>query len=106
MGLLDLFGDSDEVKRAKEKIKRRRLQLLVHSNIYYDKNDSIIPDTTWNTWAQDLKELQEKYPNVAREIEYAEAFENFDPSTGYNLPYKDPRISNIADRLLKNRTDV
>ena len=43
-------------------IERRRRQLLVHSYIYYELNDSIISDDTWSKWAVELEELQRKYP--------------------------------------------
>ena len=37
-----------------EKIKQRRLQILVHSFIYYDLNENIISDDKWSQWAKEL----------------------------------------------------
>ena len=36
-------------------IKQRRLQLLVHSCIYYEFNQSIVDDATWARWAVELE---------------------------------------------------
>ena len=86
-----------------EKILRRRLQMLVHSNIYYGKNQNIISDNTFDKWGKELVELQTKYPEIAKQVEYASAFENWDGSTGAFLPYNDVRINSIANRLLSDK---
>lgn len=75
-----------------ELIKRRRLQILIHSCIYYEFNQNLITDTQWSTWALELERLQTKYPNIAKQVIWAEAFKNFDHSTGYNLPLRDPWV--------------
>lgn len=88
-----------------ELITRRRRQILVHSVIYYQMNDNLIPDSQWAAWATELYNLQKQHPDLARKCPYAKAFENFDPSTGYNLPLDDPWAVNKARQLLawKNR---
>ena len=93
--------------RIAELITRRRRQILVHSVIYYEMNDNLIPDSQWVSWANELYELQKQYPELARTGPYAKAFENFDPSTGYNLPLNDPWAVNKARQLLawKDRKD-
>ena len=73
-----------------ELINRRRRQILVHSVLYYEMNTNIVSDSQWSTWAKELDELQKKYPNIARQCVYSEDFDNFDPSTGFNLPLDDP----------------
>ena len=73
-----------------ELIKRRRLQLLIHSCIYYEYNTNLASDNQWATWAIELEELQTKYPKIAEQVILAEAFKDFDHSTGYNLPTRDP----------------
>lgn len=73
-----------------ELIKRRRLQLLIHSCIYYEYNTNLASDNQWATWAIELEELQTKYPKIAEQVIWAEAFKDFDHSTGYNLPTRDP----------------
>lgn len=83
-----------------ELIRRRRLQLLVHSAIYYQFNSNLISDLQWSQWAKELVDLQNQYPDIANTTVYANAFKDFDPSTGYNLPFSNPEIQTVAIRLL------
>lgn len=83
-----------------EKIQHRRLQILIHSCLYYEMNSNIIPDQKFDKWAHELADLQQRYPNIAREVRYAEDFEGFDGSTGMDLPIHEPEIVERAERLL------
>ena len=86
-----------------ELINRRRRQILVHSVIYYQMNDNLIADSTWSKWAVELDRLQKQYPEIASRVPYAEAFKDFDPSSGFNLPLDDPWAVNTARRLIEYR---
>lgn len=86
-----------------ELINRRRRQILVHSVIYYQMNDNLIADSTWSKWAVELDQLQKQYPEIASKVPYAEAFKDFDPSSGFNLPLDDPWAVNTARRLIEYR---
>lgn len=90
--------EADEVRSL---ILKRRLQVLVHSCIYYELNENIIPDNTWSAWAEELAELQKQYPGIAKRVDYAQEFQDFDGSTGFNLPTRNPEIMNKALYLLK-----
>lgn len=79
--------DKDQIA---ELITRRRRQILVHSIIYYKLDDCIVSDNQWAEWALELEELQAKYPDIADECPFADAFEGFEHSSGYNLPLDDP----------------
>lgn len=83
------------------KIQQRRYQLLVHSLLYYELDISLVSDAKWAEWGQELVELQNAHPSIASQVIFAEAFKQFDCSTGYNLPYRDAQVVNIAHRLLK-----
>lgn len=83
-----------------EKIQQRRLQILVHSYIYYELNQNIISDDKWNKWAHELVELQKKYPKESKQAKYADKFADFDSSTGMDLAYFDDFIVNRANYLL------
>lgn len=83
------------------KIQQRRYQILVHSLLYYDADISLVSDAMWSKWAQELVELQEAHPAIAEKVIFANAFKDFDGSSGFNLPYRDEQIVNIAYRLLK-----
>ena len=66
-------------------IRRRMLQIAVHSYIYYELNENIISDETWSKWAKELVELIKKYPKEFKTIKHHEWFEDFDGSTGFQF---------------------
>ena len=95
----------DEIR---ELITRRRRQILVHSIIYYKLDDCIVSDNQWAEWAVELEELQNDYPDIADECPFADAFEGFEHSSGYNLPLDNPwgvrkarYLIDLRDRKLK-----
>ena len=97
---MDLFEIEKPLQTIEEKIKQRRLQILVHSYIYYELNNNIISDKKWDIWSEELKELQQKYPNIAKKVIYAKQFKDWEGSTGAYLKY-DNNIKNKAEWLLK-----
>jgi NAD-dependent DNA ligase len=84
-------------------IKRRRLQILVHSYIYYHLDENIVSDSVFDSWAKELAILLRDHPN-----EYSDrfdfAFEGFDGTTGFHFP-RDPWIEGKAVSLLKGIKD-
>lgn len=90
-----------DLDKVRQKIRQRRRQILVHSYIYYELNDSLIGDNQWTQWALELVELQRKFPFIAESVEFHDAFLDFDGSTGYSLPYRDSRIAGTAEWLLR-----
>lgn len=86
-----------------ELISRRRRQILVHSIIYYKFDDNIISDATWAKWARELYDLQKQYPDIAATCPFADAYKDFDPSTGYNLPLDDSWGVSKALQLIRLR---
>lgn len=91
----------------KELINRRRRQLTVHSFIYYQLNKNIISDHDFDRWSKELVELQEQYPELAKQCIYHDEFKDFDGSTGFDLPYHYPEFQDDAYKLLdihKERT--
>lgn len=89
-------------------IKRRRFQILVHSYIYYKLNDNIISNATFDKWAEELIELQEKYPQISEEVELYEVFSEFkNIGDAARLPLdNDPRLDNRARQLLRDCRDA
>ena len=82
------------------KIKQRRLQILVHSCIYYEYDTTVVPDSSYDQWSRELVELQKKYPRETKAVkEYYEAFKDFDGSTGFDLP-KDDWVKKKASYLV------
>ena len=100
--LYEIFS-GEELKIA-EKIQQRRLQMIVHSSIYYVFNDNIVPDSKWSEWGRELKDLQEKYPDIASKVIFAEAFKDWDASTGFNLPIHDDWVTQKATQLMDANT--
>jgi hypothetical protein len=89
-----------------ELINRRRRQILVHSTIYYRFNDNIISDYQWSEWARELCELQTKYPEIAKGCILHEDFQDFDGSTGFNLPLTEPWVVRKAQQLLRYKNQL
>ncbi|PEL24346.1 DNA ligase LigA-related protein [Bacillus toyonensis] len=83
-----------------ELITRRRRQILVHSFLYYQMNENIIHDSTYDKWSKELADLQVQHPEIADKCVYGKEFKEFDGSSGYDLPYHYPEIQNTALHLL------
>jgi hypothetical protein len=81
-------------------IQRRRLQMLVHSCIYYDMDANLITDKQFDEWGKELVKLQSEYPEIASRVCYAKAFKDWDASTGAFLPLQDPWVIRKAQQLL------
>lgn len=81
-------------------INRRQRQILVHSHIYYELDQSTISDFQFDAWCQELVRLQTDHPDLARVSAYAAYFAGFDGSTGYDLPFHLPNIATAARRFL------
>ena len=87
------------IQTIAEKIKQRRRQMLVHSYLYYEKDVNIVSDSKWSQWAMELVQLQQANPEVAKTVEYAELFKDWDGSSGADLKY-DEKIIKCANRIL------
>ena len=94
----DVFQDK-QLKIA-EKIQQRRLQLLIHSCIYYELDQNFITDKKWDEWARELVKLQKDNPEISEKVIWYDAFKDWDASTGAFLPLKDKWIINKAKNLL------
>jgi hypothetical protein len=80
-------------------IKRRRLNVMIHSCIYYVLDHNIIEDDTWDKWAKELEVLMKENPDAYSD-RFDYAFENWDASSGFDLPIRDPWIVSKAEYLL------
>ena len=81
-----------------QKIQQRRLQILIHSYLYYVKDVNIVSDACWSKWAMELVDLQHEYPEIASKVVYAIDFKDFDGSSGAFFNYDDETV-NRAERL-------
>ena len=83
-----------------ELIRRRRLQMMVHSCIHYTYDESLIEDYKWDDWAMQLVDLQSKYPEESKVVVYYDLFKDWDGSTGAFLA-KEPWALKTAQVLLR-----
>jgi hypothetical protein len=91
---------TDEELPIAELIQRRRLQILIHSKLYYDMDTNLITDRQFDEWGRELVQLQKDNPEIAKRICFAEAFKDWDASTGAFLPLQDPWVIRKAQQLL------
>lgn len=83
------------------KIKQRRRQIIVHSIIYYRFNSNIVSDIKFDSWCNELIQLQYKYPKISQRVELYEDFKDFSHASGFNLKsLNNPCFINIAEGLL------
>lgn len=83
-----------------ELIQQRRFQILIHSCIYYHFNSNLISDKKFDSWARELAQLQLDYPEIAKQVMYAEEFEGFDGTTGFDLPLENEWVINKAKQIM------
>ena len=65
-------------------MRRRRLQILVHSCIYYRFNTNLVTDHQYDSWGKELVELHRKY-GVLKINCYDKDFEEWQPREGDSL---------------------
>lgn len=80
-------------------IKRRRRQITVHSFGYYRMNDTIVEDTMFDNWCNELVNLQKEYPELVEQVELHDDFIDFDGSTGFNLRLGDPWVAVVWNKI-------
>jgi NAD-dependent DNA ligase len=59
--------------------------ILVHGYIYYNLDENVVDDRTYDMNAQQLIKLIKRYPNVVRYSKYGYIFKNFEGSSAFNL---------------------
>ena len=89
MNLDDFFVDESDpmvnsVQKLSEKIRQRRIQMLVHSYLYYEMDENVIDDHKWQQWADELVELQKQKMEIGF---YDEAFRDWTGASGAFLPF-------------------
>lgn len=76
-------------------IHLRRL-LMVHSYLYYGLDDPVVSDDRWQSWANDLVELQDLVGWAHGFYDYY--FEDWTGATGMHLP-QDEYVQRVAERI-------
>lgn len=106
MSTLDAFFEDDDpmvnsVQTLSEKIKQRRIQMLVHSYLYYEMDENVVDDHKWQQWADELVELQKQKSTIGF---YDEAFSDWTGASGAFLPFDD-WVKERAKNLLQYKQD-
>lgn len=81
-------------------IQRRRIQMLIHSCIYYELSSSLITDSQFDRWAKELVRLQAEHPEMSKKVPWYEEFKDWDGTTGFHLPLRHPWVLAKAQALL------
>lgn len=104
-----LTQSKEELKtKIQSKIRQRRSQMLVHSYIYYVLDDNIVSDDKWQQWANELRDLQNQYPEYCKIKFFDREFSDWNGDTGAMLPFKNEYVihkSNYIYNLVKNETN-
>lgn len=86
------------IQTFREKILQRRRQMLVHSYLYYHLDTPIVNDSTWQRWANELRDLQCEFGTEFGF--YDDAFSDWTGDTGMHLP-RDSWVSGKAMQLYR-----
>jgi len=86
---------------VKEKIRQRRSQMLIHSCLYYEMDQSIVDDYTWQRWADELADLQKNNPKDCNIGFFDREFSDWDGSSGYHLPLRNEWVQAKAQYILR-----
>lgn len=91
-----------------DKISFRERQILIHSYLYYHRDNNIISDKEYDKLSYGLVEMIKQYPEEFEESQYHKCFNGFDGSTGFDLydrldESEKYRIENIANYLCRGK---
>lgn len=81
---------------ARLKINALQRWILIHSILYYELNESIVSDRTFDDNEHQLVRMQREFPESAKQSRWWYIFKDFDGSTGFDLYKK----CNEADKKL------
>lgn len=89
-----MWGD----RPVRDVVLQRRRQMLVHSYLYYVRDQPIVSDHQWQAWADELTAIQGKHGHTFGF--YDTVFADWNGSSGYHLP-QDAWVMDKALRLLR-----
>lgn len=70
------------------KISYLQRRVIIYSIMYYELNESCIADKRYDSYARQLSTMQNENMQDAERSQYWYCMKDFDPSTGFDLPYK------------------
>lgn len=72
----------------KTRIEYLQRRIAVYSILYYNFDYSAITDFEYNGISQQLARMMKENPIEAMQSRYAYAYDDFDGSTGYDIPHR------------------
>ena len=98
---LESFFEQSNNDLIKAKIRQRRAQMLIHSCLYYELNESIVSDHKWQDWADELELLQTNNPDCVKIGFFDNEFRDWTGATGNHLPHRHPWVLRKSQYILK-----
>lgn len=98
---LESFFEQSNDDLIKSKIRQRRAQMLIHSCLYYELNESIVSDHKWQEWADELEKLQTDNPDCMKLDFFDNEFRDWSGATGNHLPHRHPWVLKQSQYILK-----
>ena len=74
--------------------------MLIHSCLYYELDDNIVDDHTWQRWADELYQLQTDNPKDCKINFFDREFSDWTGATGNHLNHRHPWTLSKARRIL------
>ena len=86
-------------------IDNLRKWVVLHSFLYYKKNDPVVSDEAWDRKARKLARIQHTHGYDAGSWQN-KAFEDFTGDTGYHLPFTDEIRQKAIELVEKNQSET
>lgn len=83
-------------------LRRKWLQVCVHSIIYYRFDNNVWTDKQWDKAAREVVILKNTYPGLINSMPFKEDLRKFDGTTGFELScLQDPNMVEMARTILE-----
>lgn len=86
----------------REKIQLLQRSILVASYVYYELNDNIQADRTYEMNTRQLLELKKSNPEAWQKSRYYKYFDNFESGTGFDLMYRVQENKKLFNRIVQD----
>lgn len=92
-----------------EKINFLQRYIIVHSYIYYERDNNIISDREYDAKSRELVQYKNDYPELWKNSEYYKQFgDDYTGATGFNLyhelnKHQQDIINSIANCIFQNK---
>ncbi len=87
-----------------QKIQLLQRSILVTSYVYYELNDNIQSDRTYEMNTQQLLSLKRSNPEAWKKSRYYKYFDNFESGTGYDLMYRIMDNKKLFQKVTRDAT--